>query len=86
MGATVFAGRHGPRAADREVISQRPEKYASVMDTALLRQMFRTMIHRVDVRIERYMVKLEKLQEMSGVPQGPRGPPERSSSATRERL
>jgi len=49
------------------VISQRPEKYASVMDTALLRQMFRTMIHRVDVRIERYMVKLEKLQEMSGV-------------------
>jgi len=49
------------------VISQRPEKYASVMDTALLRQMFRTMIHRIDVRIERYMTKLEKLQEMSGV-------------------
>jgi len=33
------------------VISQRPEKNASVMDTALLRQMFRTMISRVDGRI-----------------------------------
>ena len=53
------------------MISQRPEKNASVMDTALLRQMFRTMMHRVDQRIAHNNQRLERLEHRAAA-RGPR--------------
>jgi hypothetical protein len=45
------------------VISQRPEKTASVMDAALLRQMFRTIIIRLDRRMDGYLDRLRAIQD-----------------------
>jgi voltage-gated sodium channel len=45
------------------VISQRPEKTASVMDAALLRQMFRTIIIRLDRKMDGYLDRLRSIQD-----------------------
>jgi hypothetical protein len=45
------------------VISQRPEKTASVMDAALLRQMFRTIIVRLDRKMDGYLDRLQHIQD-----------------------
>jgi voltage-gated sodium channel len=45
------------------VISQRPEKTASVMDAALLRQMFRTIIIRLDRKMDGYLERLRSIQD-----------------------
>jgi hypothetical protein len=45
------------------VISQRPEKTASVMDAALLRQMFRTIVIRLDRKMDGYLERLRAIQD-----------------------
>jgi hypothetical protein len=52
------------------VISQRPDKTASVMDAALLRQMFRTIIIRLDRRMYGYLHRLRGMQDSFLVSQG----------------
>jgi hypothetical protein len=52
----------------KTVVSQRPDKVASVMDAALLRQMFRTMVNRLDKEVEQF---LGVISSVDGEPSSP---------------